>query len=53
MTTNGNERRALRPPCEVLFAGELAALQAADTGKMSVKAAMEALDRELVPVLAQ
>jgi multiple sugar transport system substrate-binding protein len=27
--------------------------QAADTGKASVKAAMEALDRELIPVLAQ
>ena len=33
MTTNGNERRALRPPMEVLFAGELAALQAADSDK--------------------
>ena len=33
MTTNGNERRALRPPCEVLFADELAALKAADSGK--------------------
>ena len=33
MTTNGNERRALRPPCEVLFADELAALKSADDGK--------------------
>ena len=33
MTTNGNERRALRPPCEVLFADELAALKAADTAE--------------------
>ena len=33
MTMNGNEFGALRPPCEVLFANELAALKAADTGK--------------------
>ena len=33
MTTNGNEARELRPPCEVLFADELAALKGADTGK--------------------
>lgn len=33
MTMNGNDVRALRPPCEILFAGELAALKAADTGK--------------------
>lgn len=33
MTMNGNEIRALRPPCEILFADELAALRAADTGK--------------------
>ena len=33
MTTNGNEVRELRPPCEVLFADELAALKSADTGK--------------------
>ena len=33
MTINGNEVRALRPPCEILFANELAALRAADTGK--------------------
>ncbi len=33
MTSNGNERRALRPPCEALFAVELAALVAADTAK--------------------
>ena len=30
---NGNDFRALRPPCEILFAAELAALKAADTGK--------------------
>ena len=28
-------------------------LQAADTGKMSVRAAMESLDRQLLPFLAQ
>ena len=33
MTMNGNDFRALRPPCEILFAAELAALKAADTGK--------------------
>ena len=33
MTTNGSEARALRPPCEVIFAHELAALRASDTGK--------------------
>lgn len=33
MTMNGNEFRALRPPYEILFADELAALKAADTGK--------------------
>ncbi len=33
MTMNGNEFRALRPPCEALFANELVALKAADTGK--------------------
>ncbi|HXQ70670.1 MAG TPA: AAA family ATPase [Pyrinomonadaceae bacterium] len=33
MTTNVSERRALRPPCEILFADELAALTATDTGK--------------------
>src|SRR5690348_12177807 len=33
MTTNGSDVRALRPPCEILFAGELAALKATDTGK--------------------
>src|ERR1044071_5915027 len=33
MTTNANDHRALRPPCEVLFAHELAALKESDTGK--------------------
>jgi len=36
MTMNGNEFGALRPPCEVLFANELAALRASDTGKRPV-----------------
>ena len=33
MTTTETDVRALRPPCEILFAGELAALKATDTGK--------------------
>ena len=33
MTTNADDRRALRPPCEVLFAAELAALKATDKEK--------------------
>ena len=33
MTTNGSEPRALRPPCETLFANELTALKAGDTWK--------------------
>lgn len=33
MTTTESDVRALRPPCETLFAGELAALKATDTGK--------------------
>jgi MoxR-like ATPase len=33
MTTDLTHRRALRPPCEILYAAELAALKANDTGK--------------------
>ncbi|HKE56322.1 MAG TPA: AAA family ATPase [Pyrinomonadaceae bacterium] len=33
MTTDIAGHRALRPPCEILFADELAALKASDTGK--------------------
>ena len=33
MTTTGSDVRALRPPCEILFANELAALKETDTGK--------------------